>query len=128
MPHIERLTKLAELLESATGRDVPFPTRRKPATLDMRVFAKRDECGTVACAAGIAGLHPWFRRQGFQTNINTGWVAFGRYSGGQAVHEFFGTWQVFSPDFYRGKPSPKVVAKAIRTLLRALTPANTEQS
>lgn len=53
--HVERLTKLAELLERPLPKGAP--------KFDMSTWY---QCGTRACAAGHAALDPWFRRRGLK--------------------------------------------------------------
>jgi hypothetical protein len=55
---IERLENLLRVLRNLTPHQ-----RRKH--WDMNTWGYNTECGTVACAAGHAGLDPWFRRRGF---------------------------------------------------------------
>jgi len=78
----ERLLKLAEVLETESrGRVLTVPGNGKIG-FDLGVYAFHDDenrthgCGTAACALGYAGLHPWFRRRGVKTDIESGDVKF----------------------------------------------------
>lgn len=66
----ERLLKLADVLDDFEAEcanliqtDDDYNNERV-TRFDMDWF----KCGTSACAAGIAGLHPWFRRRGLIWN------------------------------------------------------------
>jgi hypothetical protein len=70
--HVERLTKLAELLEA-------MPEKPAPVALDLRrwampSYAEHQPCQTAACACGHAALDPWFQQQGlslYRTTLGT---------------------------------------------------------
>ena len=94
------------------------------------------ECGTAACIAGHAGLHPWFRRRGFalyptittytdgmslltkDAGIPTGMCQnfFGFFSANHGDHGFNGLWgHIFCPDFYtNGDPTAAEATAAVR--------------
>lgn len=59
---IERWQQCARVLSELTPHE-----RRKH--FGMSGWGFRNECGTVACAAGHCGLDPWFRRRGFMLNL-----------------------------------------------------------
>lgn len=72
-------------------------TRRKH--LNMNVFARETDCGTVACVAGFCGLDPWFIADGFVTfagYLNSSAI------GGVSVNllDYFGTEEPFFPQYY----------------------------
>lgn len=56
--HIERLSRLADLLES-------YRTPPGSPEFNMTVFYEEWNCGSAACACGLAALDPWFNAQGF---------------------------------------------------------------
>jgi hypothetical protein len=69
--HIERMTKLAELMEGLAQRQAAAQAKLEPV-FDMSSWAEVDAwddegniCGTSACACGHAALDPWFSGQGF---------------------------------------------------------------
>lgn len=53
--HVERLTKLAELLDRVEAEKKPF---------DIRWWIVPLDCGYAACAIGHAMFDPWFIEQG----------------------------------------------------------------
>lgn len=59
---IQRWKELDKMLCALT------PHERKHH-FDMGVWGVKTECGTIGCAAGLAGLNPWFRRRGLQMNF-----------------------------------------------------------
>ena len=116
--NVERLTKLAELLETATGREVRIGDQI--INFDIGFFVGEGTCGTAACAAGMAGLHPWFRKQGFRTNRRTGSVQYKNHHSYGACEAFFGVLAPFRPISYRnGNPNPTTVARRIRAAISA---------
>ena len=60
---IERWERVERVLTELTPHE-----RRKH--FDMRGWARKTPCGTVACAAGHCGMDPWFRRRGFHISPN----------------------------------------------------------
>lgn len=126
--HVKRLLKLADKLET-----VP---RKK---FDMSTWwEKREECGTVACAAGWGCTIPSFRRAGFHIRRPHNIVQFApiqkrdlknkhcKDACPQDLHacaEFFGilygeAYELFMNDAYDKSPTPKVVAKKIRRFVK----------
>lgn len=86
MAHRERLDKLADVLVTYTG----------PVRFDMGVFYEVRggiDCGTAACAIGLATLHPWFKARGLALSrhpeIRQMIPCFGPHDGWKAVQEFF---------------------------------------
>lgn len=90
---------------------------------NMAVFGYEDEksqCGTAACLAGHAMLHPWFRRRGLKPH-----VYYLPNSIDFTQPEFFGmyTWREspFDPDFCHsvgvGCLTPKGVAKVVKAYM-----------
>lgn len=61
---IERWEQLIRVLRE-------LPAHEKRYHFDMGTWIMETECGTVACAAGWAGLDPWFRRRGLATERNS---------------------------------------------------------
>jgi hypothetical protein len=57
--YIERLEQLIRVLRGLSPHE-----RRKH--WDMSSWGYKSDCGTVACAAGHAGMDPWFTRRGFR--------------------------------------------------------------
>jgi len=55
---VERYERLLKVMQGLT------PHQRREH-FDITTWGYRTECGTVACAAGHAGLNTWFRRHGF---------------------------------------------------------------
>src|SRR5262245_56582343 len=90
--HVERLTKLAELLEShngyrvikVRGREMVFDLGQWKATdaqlkeqaedwladtagiKRLEKLMAKNNCGTTCCAVGLAAQSPWFNRQGLK--------------------------------------------------------------
>jgi hypothetical protein len=121
-----RLIKLAEILEN-------FEEEKKNLVEPITSFNMASwKCGTAACAAGIASLHPWFRRRGLKLGLfyntslspgyknNTGYFALSRFFGlsiGRPGDPRTDETAVFDPCHYgKRKPTPKIVAKALRKL------------
>lgn len=92
------------------------------------------ECGTVACAAGWAGMDPWFVERGFRTSLKGNGVAL--YVGNSAwrmdydaCRDFFGAdddeaEHIFDPKTYKDRfgfsacdITPPMVIARIRELL-----------
>ena len=75
-------------------------------------------CGTVACACGHAGLHPWFRNQGFTLTPHgsmryTGQYPNGYYVDWHAIQYFFGlegceAMRLFSENQYVTGPNTTI--------------------
>ena len=149
MPHLDRLTVLADHLDSVppdrfwlgTWFANRMPTDRE---IDNEELLYEDEefqrtdCGTVACAIGHACRIPEFNALGFKSNglspryapptaKKTGsW----NYSDWRAVHEFFGlgdqeAYTLFLDNRYPtgGHTTPAQVAERIRAFVRDNTPA-----
>jgi hypothetical protein len=98
----ERLLKLADVLDNFKTEvghlAVPPGKYSKPVkSFDMTEFVRQNYdikinqsfCGTAACAWGIAGLHPWFRRRGVSVDEN-GTVIFKGNFDFDAAQQFFG--------------------------------------
>lgn len=66
METIDRL-----LAEAKEGKiEVYLPSIKRTVAVDFNVYAGCiHECGSVACLAGWAGLHPKLRAEGFRTKI-----------------------------------------------------------
>ena len=85
--NFEAFTQLKRVLnESIEGK--------LKSKFDMYGFVEVHKCGTSACAAGSAGLDPWFRSQGFKSvkshqNVEYRVNGF-TYTGFGATEEFFG--------------------------------------
>jgi hypothetical protein len=56
---IQRWEHVVTVLQALTPHE-----RRKH--WNMSVFGEKTDCGTMACAAGYAGLNPWFHKRGFE--------------------------------------------------------------
>lgn len=59
---VERWENVARVLKNLSPHE-----RRQHWS--MRTWGEKNECGTVACAAGHCGLDPYFRRRGFKLNF-----------------------------------------------------------
>lgn len=97
---IERWGNVLRVLQALTPHQ-----RRKH--WDMGGFGRKTDCGTIACAAGHAGLDPWFRRRGFK-------LAFNRFGDSviDDVDKFFGyagSQHIFYN--YRTRPVSKVISE-----------------
>lgn len=145
----DRLERLADLLESDPAtwpRDDQQPDR--PVGFNLNFFFSRSRsCGTAACAAGLAALHPAFRAEGFdldrigcprlrlpgefcprlrlpgEKEPLYGWAATGRFFGlDYEPGSRFGSTAIdrlFDPDCYppEEQTDPKAVARRIRRAL-----------
>lgn len=124
-----RLLKVAEVLEAIPRT---FKQRAKAGVPDFDMSTFFDDygsqsegvCGTAACAAGYAGLNPWFRRKGFITDRIKGDVRFNDETGFDACEDFFGlsdeqALALFTPNL--GHETPKQVAKNIRKFVAKRT-------
>lgn len=60
---IERWEQLIRVLRE-------LPAHEKKKHFNMGVWITKTKCGTVACAAGWAGLDPWFRRRGLKVQLD----------------------------------------------------------
>lgn len=108
--HANRLLKLASHLESLPRK-----------VFSIEVWHQTKSCGTVACAAGHACMMPEFRRAGFRLTED-GWPIYRGEEHFHACSKFFGitvdeSLELFSPNYYKNSPTPKQVAKRIRTLV-----------
>lgn len=116
----ERLLKLAWLLENLEDE---FPARKVRFNLSGWAY-KSPSCNTFACACGWAGLHPWFRRRGFITDITDGDVHYRDHFGFNAVERFFSlnfptAQYLFSISSYSpGKADRQNVTRRIRAYVR----------
>lgn len=123
-PNLPRLRRLAALLRK------PLP---KGMTFDMKNWGVKTECGTAACAAGLAGSDPWFRARGFKLEFDEyeglASVVYGNTGGGHACALFFrisddhsegrksDVHRLFSPFSYR-QPTQANVARRFETFIR----------
>lgn len=100
---VERLNKLADILvevpkyiDGFAGNQITT-LHREIDDFDMGAWG----CGTSACAAGIAMIHPWFRKRGLRYFIETEANAkegieeerspmYKEFTEGDALREFFG--------------------------------------
>jgi len=127
--NIERLTRLAELLETPStlrplavmdvGFDLTTWYREGPDYDDG--IESYNECGTTACAVGHACLDVWFNAQGL---VRDGGIPqFEDNSGWDAVAEFFEIDDGYTPgwlflsDSYQGEATRFDVASRIREAL-----------
>lgn len=55
---LERWTQLLRVLQD-------LPEHERVKHFDMSEWAQQTDCGTIACAAGHAGMDRWFQGQGF---------------------------------------------------------------
>jgi hypothetical protein len=80
----ERLARLEALLRA------PLPAN---VTFHMDWWKKQSECGTAACAVGLATMDPWFQAEGLgleQGTSSSSWVpSFGGETMLDAVRTFF---------------------------------------
>lgn len=113
--HLNRLSKLATFLETVPKKN-----------FDISLFYDQKECGTVACAAGWAGLMPCFRKRGFKINDN-GYPKYKNDYGFRAVEEFFGlgsseSRHLFSATNYNWENvKPEVVSDRIKEFVKEQT-------
>lgn len=135
--HIERLTKLAELLEShngfrvidVEGDKVIFDLSGWSCDAEIMCEAERAEafsvnCNTSCCAVGLAAMTKWFSDQGLHLedcDVDRD-VMFNGYSGWHAVQVFFELGgdvasNLFSASSYEERAVPSQVAARIRALL-----------
>lgn len=132
----KRLEKLAEVLSEESKKDI-VTIGKKHIHFNMCTFGEQEPevCGTIACAAGTAGLHPWFRKRGFKLELikdGTGGAEgsltyeFEDEDGLveeecdlHACYAFFGSAWPFSANFPDShSATPKQVAKMIRTMIK----------
>lgn len=137
--NIERLTKLAELLDKVAAERKPFNLSvwvRSPAELvgmDLEDTATASglameevashECGTVACAIGHACLDPWFNEQGLTVDLD-GQPKFENNQSWDAVAAFFEIgWElsIFLFDYTNYEEEQETSAAAVAYRIRALT-------
>lgn len=83
-----------------------------------------NSCGTVACAAGWAGMDKQFNAEGFKNtqDIFSGFWSpeFADVCGWAAVEEFFGIENIFSEDHYPKHPSEVTPADVIQEIQKVL--------
>lgn len=89
-------------------------------------------CDTSACAAGWAGLDPWFRKRNFITDKESGEVCYRKYEGLEATEKLFKLtepvcgWLFFGVNYdtnsVTGKPMVDRVIKRINWLLTDYDP------
>lgn len=130
--HVERLTKLAELLETAKEDgtiEVDGGDCIGEKQIRFRLHSWLNptlNCGTAACAVGAAGLTKWFQKEGLSINnnsFNSQLIPYyGDDRGWDAVNLFFDIDDVvstylFETDSY-SRATPKMVADRIRELLQ----------
>lgn len=124
--NIERLTKLAELLDKVAAANKPFNLAvwiNDPDSETSDPQHKAGECGTVACAVGYAACDPWFNAQGLSlvggepaiTGVEEGWDSvelFFDLGEGDARYLFCSSRYGTGPD-----TSPSQVAARIREFI-----------
>lgn len=116
----ERLLKLAWLLDNLTTE---FPKLKVRFNLDGWA-EKATSCHTTACACGWAGLHPWFRRKGFRTDLKFGNVEYGVSAGFGAVGRFFDLginergYLFIAKSYPKGHRGRRDVARRIRKFVK----------
>lgn len=131
--HIERLSKLVQLLENLP--QIPsFYNASKPFAFNLTVW--RDECGTSACAVGFAAMDSWFQQEGLSLMLNVVRVFTPFYKsseGSRAVSQFFeidhgAAVTLFYPEKYRSVQwrDPKAVAQRIREFMGEHQPPQPE--
>lgn len=76
-----RLLKVAELLEKQAEKEAKNPDIKK------RFCLSSWDCGTAACAVGLAARNKWFNARGLK--MNKGVPAFKEHRNWRAVSEFF---------------------------------------
>lgn len=147
---VVRLTKLVDLLQNFDNNleiidhgvksfDLQgwyWPDNLKAKVCDKKTTqrGKIVSCGTTACAAGSAALHPWFNERGlYLINQADGdeepeWtIQYGKKTAFQAAGAFFGidyseSIYIFSPSSYTSDEvqNPHVVAARIKAMLRGM--------
>jgi hypothetical protein len=60
---IERWVNVARVLDT-------MPEHERQKHWDMATWGERNDCGTIACAAGHCGMDPWFRDKGFTLDFD----------------------------------------------------------
>ncbi len=136
MNHL-RLNKLADVLEnfkSEVKNLAPLPGNGQVTKFSLDCWGMDDPsarwyggvCSTTACAAGTAGLHSWFREQGFrliQSPVGNYQVSFDGVESFYACGKFFDIGFneavfLFSANSYpHDRNGEKSVAHRIRYLL-----------
>lgn len=100
--NVERLTKMAELLDKVSAEHKPFNLGywshkaevledfelKETARASGLTVSEVHECGTVACAVGHACQDNWFNEQGL-TATESGCPSYGEVSSWGAVAVFF---------------------------------------
>lgn len=87
---------------------------------NMAWWGERNECGTIACAAGHCALDPWFRRRGLQMHFKYKRNYWHMYFNTTHVANFFGD-EGTRAIFYNGrKRSVTRVINEMREYIRFL--------
>jgi hypothetical protein len=117
--HVERLTKLAELMDAVQADK----TKRENFDIGQWVH----NCGSPACAAGWAMSDPWFQSQGLKKFTKLGIPTFDGLAHTEALEAFFDLTEdqsnLFHQDGYDADGEgyitvePADVANKIRELL-----------
>jgi len=127
--HVERLSKLADVLENLPEERAlmrPPPGKRTvPTKFKIDTWTS---CGTTACAIGYAAIHPWFTRRGLKLQ-RIGFPTipvFQGECGGMAIRKFFDlsnrdAFYLFYRDgFYIRDEGKRAVARRIRGFIKEL--------
>lgn len=81
--HVQRLKRLIKVLEGL-----------RPEQLDLNVYAKKTDCGTVACAVGWGAMDPELASQGLElrgcVSDKVFYISFDGEDGRSAIKSFFG--------------------------------------
>lgn len=114
-PGLRRLLTLANALDKPLPRGMRF---------DLTHWFKKNHCGTVGCAMGVACTIPSFQRLGLKLDSCYSQPDYQGYSGVQAAERFFeidyyDAHSLFMPDDYPyHKRGRRDVARRIRRFVR----------
>jgi len=95
---------------------------------DMCFFVQREECGTIACAAGHCGFDPWFKRRGYEVRFSKNGICLIRSVSGDSfcngftieVESFFGSHGT-NHIFYNTEQRPvSQVIREVRSYVKTL--------
>jgi hypothetical protein len=119
---LERWENMLRVLVGLTPHE-----RRKH--FNMGTWAMKDDCGTVACAAGFCALDPWFRKRGLKIKMTKFSTVFtGRFQDTRTVFpvDFFGSPGydaiLVNPDFteHKGATIHRRVVTEVRKYIKTL--------
>jgi hypothetical protein len=133
--YVEALERVAVIMDNITSevfdledflyigtRELEMLVEQAAANTDAPWYEINQTCGTIACAVGHAGLNPWFRSQGFKTNIREANIEYKMDVSWDAIENFFEVSKnealyLFASQSYLMTHDPKAVAKRIRLFI-----------